>query len=219
MIRLIVADDHAMIRDGLAAILDTEPDLDVVGTAADGAAALAAARELRPDVVLMDIRMPGMDGIEATREVVAEGVARVLVLTTFDLDDYVYEAVRAGASGFLLKDAPRERLAEAVRAVARGDMLVDPVVTRRLIERFARPSQPDAGRLAGLTARERDVLVEVGRGLTNSEIADRLFVGESTVKTHVSALLRKLGLRDRVQAVIVAYESGLISPGDERSPR
>ncbi|WP_322936286.1 response regulator transcription factor [Nocardioides bizhenqiangii] len=214
MTRLLVADDHAMVRDGLAAILDAEPDLDVVGTAADGAEALAAARRLRPDVVLMDVRMPGVDGIEATRAVVTAGLARVLVLTTFDLDEYVYEAVRAGASGFLLKDAPRERLAEAVRAVARGDMLVDPAVTRRLVERFARPVRREDGRLASLTAREREVLVEIGRGLTNTEIADRLFVGESTVKTHVSSLLRKLGLRDRVQAVILAYECGLVSPGE-----
>jgi DNA-binding NarL/FixJ family response regulator len=215
MTRAIVADDQEMVRDGLAAILATEPDLEIVGTAADGAEAVQVARRERPDVVVMDVRMPGMDGIEATRRITAEGLARVLVLTTFDLDDYVYQAVRAGASGFLLKDAPRERLADAIRAVARGDMLVDPVVTRRLVERFAvSRARSDDRRLDVLTAREREVLVEIGRGLSNTEIARRLYVGEATVKTHVSALLRKLALRDRVQAVILAYEAGLVSPDD-----
>ncbi|MEO7846980.1 MAG: response regulator transcription factor [Nocardioides sp.] len=213
MIRTIVADDQAMVRDGLATILSAEPDLEIVGTAADGAQAVAMSRRLRPDVVVMDVRMPGMGGIEATRTIVSAGLARVLVLTTFDLDEYVYETVRAGASGFLLKDARRERLAEAIRAVARGDMLVDPVVTRRLIERFARPTTPKVGRLATLTPREREVLVEIGRGYSNSEIAGRLYVGEATVKTHITALLRKLRLRDRVQAVILAYECGLVQPG------
>jgi DNA-binding NarL/FixJ family response regulator len=215
MTRVVVADDQEMVRDGLAAILDTEPDLEVVGTAADGALAVDLARRERPDVVVMDVRMPGTDGIDATRQVTSAGLARVLVLTTFDLDEYVYRAVRAGASGFLLKDAPRQRLADAIRSVARGDMLVDPVVTRRLVERFAvaraRGTDP---RLGVLTARERDVLVEIGRGLTNAEIGDRLYVGEATVKTHVSAVLRKLDLRDRVQAVILAYETGLVSPDD-----
>ncbi len=215
MTRAIVADDQEMVRDGLAAILDTEPDLEIVGTAADGAEAVQVARRERPDVVVMDVRMPGMDGIEATRRITAEGLARVLVLTTFDLDDYVYQAVRAGASGFLLKDAPRERLADAIRSVARGDMLVDPVVTRRLVERFAvSRARSDDPRLDVLTAREREVLVEIGRGLNNTEIAQRLYVGEATVKTHVSAVLRKLDLRDRVQAVILAYEAGLVSPDD-----
>ena len=215
MTRAIVADDQEMVRDGLAAILDTEPDLEIVGTAADGAEAVQVARRERPDVVVMDVRMPGMDGIEATRRITAEGLARVLVLTTFDLDDYVYQAVRAGASGFLLKDAPRERLVDAIRSVARGDMLVDPVVTRRLVERFAvSRARSDNRRLDVLTAREREVLVEIGRGLSNTEIAERLYVGEATVKTHVSALLRKLDLRDRVQAVILAYEAGLVSPDD-----
>jgi DNA-binding NarL/FixJ family response regulator len=215
MTRAIVADDQEMVRDGLAAILAAEPDLEIVGTAADGAEAVQVARRERPDVVVMDVRMPGMDGIEATRRITAEGLARVLVLTTFDLDDYVYQAVRAGASGFLLKDAPRQRLAEAIRAVARGDMLVDPVVTRRLVERFALSrARSDDHRLDVLTGREREVLVEIGRGLSNTEIAERLYVGEATVKTHVSALLRKLDLRDRVQAVILAYEAGLVSPGD-----
>jgi DNA-binding NarL/FixJ family response regulator len=213
--RIVVADDQAMIREGLAAILDNEADLEVLGTAEDGAEAVALARRLRPDVVVMDVRMPGMDGIEATRTIVAGELARVLVLTTFDLDDYVYQAVRAGASGFLLKDAPRERLAEAIRAVARGDMLVDPAVTRRLVERFARQQSNDRDRLSALTARERDVLVEIGRGLSNGEIAQRLFVAEATVKSHITSLLRKLGLRDRVQAVILAYECGLVRPGEE----
>ncbi len=213
MIRAIVADDQAMVRDGLAAILGAEADLEIVGTAADGAEAVALAERLRPDVVVMDVRMPGMDGIEATRAIVAADLARVLVLTTFDLDEYVYEAVRAGASGFLLKDARRERLAEAIRSVARGDMLVDPAVTRRLVERFARPDVQDGGRLVSLTPREREVLVEIGRGLSNAEIATTLYVGEATVKTHITALLRKLGLRDRVQAVILAYETGLVRPG------
>ena len=215
MIRLVVADDQAMVREGLAAILGAEDDLEVVATAADGAEAVAAARRVRPDVVVMDVRMPGMDGIEATRLIVNAGLARVLVLTTFDLDEYVYDAVRAGASGFLLKDAPRERLAEAIRAVARGDMLVDPAVTRRLVERFARTHEPDQRRLASLTTREREVLVEIGRGLSNPEIASALFVGEATVKTHITALLRKLELRDRVQAVILAYECGLVRPGGD----
>jgi DNA-binding NarL/FixJ family response regulator len=211
--RVVVADDQAMVRDGLAAILGAEPDFEVVGTAADGDEAVAVVQRLRPDVVVMDVRMPGTDGIEATRTIVAADLARVLVLTTFDLDEYVYEAVRAGASGFLLKDARRERLADAIRAVARGDMLVDPVVTRRLVERFARPAAREDARLATLTPREREVLVEIGRGLSNGEIASALYVGEATVKTHITALLRKLGVRDRVQAVILAYECGLVRPG------
>ena len=215
MTRVIVADDQEMVRDGLAAILDTEADLEIVATAADGREAVELARRERPEVVVMDVRMPGMDGIEATRLITEAELARVLVLTTFDLDEYVYQAVRAGASGFLLKDAPRERLADAIRSVARGDMLVDPVVTRRLVERFAAPrDRVDDRRLGVLTAREREVLVEVGRGLSNVEIAERLFVGEATIKTHISALLRKLALRDRVQAVVLAYECGLVTPGE-----
>ncbi len=212
MIRVLVVDDQAMVREGLAAILDASPDFDVVGTAGDGEEALARTREHSPDVVVMDVRMPGMDGIEATRRIVAGGHARCLVLTTFDLDEYVYDAVQAGASGFLLKDAPRERLADAIRTVARGDMLVDPVVTRRLVERFAVSRLPADDRLDALTGRERDVLVEVGRGLSNSEVAGRLFIGEATVKTHLASLLRKLGLRDRVQAVVLAHELGLVGP-------
>jgi DNA-binding NarL/FixJ family response regulator len=215
VIRAVVADDQEMVRDGLAAILDAEDDLEIVGTAADGRDAVLVTRRTRPDVVVMDVRMPVMDGIEATRAITGGGLARVLVLTTFDLDEYVYQAVRAGASGFLLKDAPRQRLAEAIRAVARGDMLVDPVVTRRLVERFATSRDREADRrLDVLTARERQVLVEVGRGLSNAEIAARLYVGEATVKTHVSALLRKLELRDRVQAVVIAHECGLVDPGE-----
>jgi DNA-binding NarL/FixJ family response regulator len=218
VIRAIVADDQAMVREGLASILGAEADLEIVGTAADGAEAIEMTRRLRPDVVVMDVRMPGIGGIEATRVIVSAGLARVLVLTTFDLDEYVYETVRAGASGFLLKDARRERLAEAIRAVARGDMLVDPVVTRRLVERFARPSAPQNDRLRSLTPREREVLVQIGRGLTNAEIAQQLYVGEATVKTHITALLRKLSLRDRVQAVVLAYESGLVVPRDSDGP-
>ena len=215
MIRAVVADDQEMVRDGLAAILDAEADLEIVGTAADGGEAVELARRERPDVVVMDVRMPGMDGIEATQVITGSELARVLVLTTFDLDEYVYQAVRAGASGFLLKDAPRQRLADAIRSVARGDMLVDPVVTRRLVERFAAPrSRDDDRRLGVLTSREREVLVEVGRGLSNVEIAQSLHVGEATVKTHISALLRKLELRDRVQAVVLAYECGLVTPGE-----
>ena len=213
MIRVVVADDQEMVRDGLAAILATEPDLEIVGTAADGAESIDVARRERPDVVVMDVRMPGTDGIEATGVITGAEWSRVLVLTTFDLDDYVFQAVRAGASGFLLKDAPRGRLADAIRSVARGDMLVDPVVTRRLVERFAvSRARSDDQRLGVLTQREREVLVEIGRGLSNAEIAARLYVGEATVKTHISALLRKLGLRDRVQAVILAYETGLVTP-------
>jgi len=213
VIRTVVADDQEMVRDGLAAILATEADLDIVGTAADGAGAIDVARRERPDVVVMDVRMPGTDGIEATRVITRAEWSRVLVLTTFDLDDYVFQAVRAGASGFLLKDAPRGRLADAIRSVARGDMLVDPVVTRRLVERFAvARARSEDQRLGVLTPREREVLVEIGRGLSNVEIAAHLYVGEATVKTHVSALLRKLELRDRVQAVILAYETGLVTP-------
>ena len=218
MIRVLVADDQEMVRDGIAAILDTEPDLEVVGTAADGLLALDAVRRTEVDVVVMDVRMPHLDGIEATRRIAAADRARVLVLTTFDLDEYVYEAVRAGASGFLLKDAPRHRLADAIRAVARGDMLVDPAVTRRLVERFARGRAQESGRLRGLTEREREVLLQIGRGLSNAEIAAALVIGEATVKSHITALLRKPDLRDRVQAVILAYECGLVEPGTGGSP-
>jgi DNA-binding NarL/FixJ family response regulator len=215
-IRVVVADDQDVVRAGFAARLDTQPDIEVVGTAADGAEAVLLSREHRPDVVLMDVRMPGMDGIEATRELLADGDGpRVLVLTTFDLDEYVYDALAAGAGGFLLKDVAAERLFDAVRVVAAGEALLAPAVTRRLIGEFARlrprrPSSPEL--LASLTARETEVLRLVAEALTNAEIAERLVVSEETVKTHVSRVLSKLGLRDRTQAVVVAYESGLVVP-------
>lgn len=219
-IRIVVADDHQVVRAGFAAMLDTQPDFTVVGTARDGVEAIALGRELRPDVVLMDVRMPGTDGIEATRQLGAgePGGPRVLILTTFDVDDYVFEALRAGASGFLLKDVTAERLFDAVRVVAAGDALLAPAVTRRLIGEFARirPTAPtaDAQELAALTPRETEVLRLVAEGLSNQQIAARLVVTEETVKTHVSRVLHKLGLRDRTQAVIAAYESGLVVPGE-----
>lgn len=219
-IRILVVDDQALIRSGIAMILETEPDLDVVGEAADGAAAVREATQLRPDVILMDIRMPEMDGIEATRRIVAEGspegTPRVLVLTTFDLDEYVFAALRAGASGFLLKDTPPEDLVDAVRIVARGDSLLAPSITGRLIAAFAAtPTPVPTGRTADLTEREVEVLRALARGRSNVEIADELFVSEATVKTHVSHILTKLDVRDRVQAVVVAYEEGLVRPGDQ----
>src|SRR5215469_5639005 len=217
-IRVLVADDQELVRAGLCVILDATDGIAVVGEAADGAAAIAKVAEQRPDVVLMDIRMPGMDGLEATRLITAEpDPPKVVMLTTFDLDDYVYEALRSGASGFLLKDSPRGDLIAAVRAVAAGDALLAPSVTRRLIEAFARrPAQttPSPSQLASVTARERDVLLLLARGRSNAEIARALFVSEATVKTHVASLLAKLGLRDRVQAVILAYETGLVVPGE-----
>jgi DNA-binding NarL/FixJ family response regulator len=220
-VSVIVADDHETVRAGFAALLDTQPDLTVVGTAADGAEAVALARELRPDVVLMDVRMPTMDGIDATRRLTASGDRpRVLMLTTFDLDEHIYDALRAGASGFLLKDVTAERLFDAVRVVAAGDALLAPGVTRRLIDEFARlgPRSPAAtpGSVAALTPRETHVLCLLAEGLSNREIAARLVVTEETVKTHVSRVLTKLGLRDRTQAVVVAYESGLVVPGSPR---
>jgi DNA-binding NarL/FixJ family response regulator len=220
-IRIIVADDHQVVRGGFAALLDTQPDFMVVETASDGNEAVRASRELHPDVVLMDIRMPGMDGIEATRQLAGPKAAgphipRVLILTTFDLDEYVYDALCAGASGFLLKDVTAEHLFDAVRVVAAGEALLAPSVTRRLISEFAqlRPAtarQPTPV-LAALTPRETEVLKLMAEGLSNPEIAARLVVSEETVKTHVSRVLGKLGLRDRTQAVIAAYESGLIVP-------
>jgi DNA-binding NarL/FixJ family response regulator len=221
--RIVVADDHDVVRSGFAGLLDTQPDFTVVGTAPDGLEAVRLGRELQPDVILMDIRMPGIDGIEATRRLTGRGShgPRILVLTTFDLDEYVYDALRAGASGFLLKDVTAERLFDAVRVIAAGDALLAPAVTRRLISEFAqRPSatpQPAAA-LAELTARETQVLQLVAEGLSNSEIAGRLVVTEETVKTHVSRILNKLGLRDRTQAVVTAYETGLVTPGS-RQPR
>jgi DNA-binding NarL/FixJ family response regulator len=222
MIGIVVADDHEVVRAGFAALLDTQPDFTVLGTAADGAQAVAACRELRPDVVLMDVRMPGTDGIEATRQLAAGDPApKVLILTTFDLDEYVFDALRAGASGFLLKDVTAEHLFEAVRVVAAGDALLAPAVTRRLISEFARirrpaPAAAAPAALAALTPRETEVLRLVAEGLSNPEIASRLVVTEETVKTHVSRVLAKIGLRDRTQAVVAAYESGLVVPFRER---
>jgi DNA-binding NarL/FixJ family response regulator len=217
-IRVLLVDDQALLRAGFRLILESEPDLEVAGEAGDGHEAVEAAGRLAPDVVLMDIRMPRLDGIEATRRVVrAPGAARVLILTTFDLDEYVFEALRAGASGFLLKDTPPEDLVSAIRVVAGGDGLLAPSVTRRLIEEFARQPARDApppAALDSLTARELEVLTLMARGLTNHEIATQLFVGETTVKTHVGRVLDKLGLRDRVQAVVLAYECGLVLPGN-----
>jgi DNA-binding NarL/FixJ family response regulator len=219
-IGIVVADDHEVVRAGFAAILDTQPDFTVLGTAADGAEAVRACTEHRPDVVLMDVRMPGMDGIEATRLLRSAGSGpRVLVLTTFDLDEYVYDALRAGASGFLLKDVTAERLFDAVRVIAAGEALLAPTATKRLIAEFARqrprPAEPGHGNegLAALTPRETEVLRLIAAGLSNPEIAKRLVVTEETVKTHVSRILTKLGLRDRTQVVVAAYESGLVVPG------
>jgi DNA-binding NarL/FixJ family response regulator len=216
-VRIVVVDDHQVVRGGFAELLDTQPDFSVVGTAADGVEAVRVCHEQTPDVVLMDVRMPGMDGIQATRRLTADhDSARVLILTTFDLDEYVYDALHAGASGFLLKDVTAERLFDAVRVIAAGDALLAPAITRRLISEFARQrpeaDSPAPTTLAALTPREIDVLRLIAEGLSNLEIAERLIVTEQTVKTHVSRLLTKLGLRDRTQAVITAYETGLISP-------
>jgi DNA-binding NarL/FixJ family response regulator len=216
-IRIVVADDHEIVRTGFSELLDTQPDFTVVATAAEGAEAVRACHHLTPDVVLMDIRMPGMDGIQATRKLAQGGDGpRVLILTTFDLDEYVYDALRAGASGFLLKDVTAERLFDAVRVIAAGHALLAPAITRRLISEFAHQHRttdtPAATRLGRLTPRETQVLRLIAEGLSNAEIATRLVVTEETVKTHVSRLLTKLGLRDRTQAVITAYETGLISP-------
>jgi len=219
-IRVIVADDQELVRTGFCVILDATAGITVVGEAANGAEAVQAAAEHNPDVILMDVRMPEMDGLEATRLITGGDHAvspRVVMLTTFDLDDYVYEALRAGASGFLLKDAPRHDLIAAIRVAAAGNALLAPSVTMRLIDAFARrPAHtlPAPSRLASLTGRERDILLRLARGLTNSEIAADLVVSEATVKSHVANLLAKLGLRDRVQAVILAYETGIVRPGD-----
>jgi DNA-binding NarL/FixJ family response regulator len=221
VIRVVVVDDQALVRTGFRMILDAEPDLEVVGEAGDGIEAVERFRQVRPDVVLMDVRMPRMDGVEATRHLAGPGVAdpaRVLVLTTFDLDEHVYDALRAGASGFLLKDVPPEDLVAAVRVVAGGDALLAPSITRRLIADFAQrpaPAADPAGapELSTLTEREREVLVLIARGLSNAEIAGSLYLGETTVKTHVGRVLMKLGLRDRVQAVVLAYETGIVTPG------
>lgn len=214
-IRVLIADDQHLVRTGFRLIIDLEPDMEVVGEAVDGVEAVRAAEELRPDLVLMDIRMPLLDGLEATRRVVARDPApRVLILTTFDLDEYVFEGMRAGASGFLLKEVPREQLITGIRMVHGGDALVAPSITRRLVERFTSMPAPGRGsRPEGLTERELEILEHLGRGLSNAEIAGRLFIGEATVKTHVARVLAKLGLRDRVQAVVYAYEHGLVVPG------
>ena len=217
MIRLVLADDQTLVRGAFRMMLDSEPDIEVVGEAADGREAVEQSRLRRPDVVLMDVRMPGLDGIEATRTLLSgESPPRVLMLTTFDLDEYVYDAMRAGASGFMLKNAPPEQLADAVRTVAAGEALLAPSITRRLIEAFVqrpRVAEGKPDRLAELTARELDVLRQVARGLSNAEIAGELYLSEATVKTHVNRILRKLELRDRTQAAVLAYETGVVQPG------
>jgi DNA-binding NarL/FixJ family response regulator/class 3 adenylate cyclase len=220
-LRIVIVDDQALVRAGFRMILEAEEDIEVVAEAADGAEAVSECRRLKPDVVLMDVRMPEMDGIEATRRLLGEdgGAPKVVMLTTFDMDEYVYDALRAGASGFLLKDVPPEQLVDGIHAVASGDALLAPLVTRRVIEEFVRrpPAsvRPQPPELSELTARELEVLKLVARGLSNAEIAKELFVSETTVKTHVAHVLMKLDLRDRVQAVVLAYESGLVQPGEE----
>ena len=217
MIRVLIVDDQALVRAGFHAILESQDDIEVAGEATDGQEAVALAREVRPDVVLMDIRMPGLDGIEATRRLLRDdGSPKVLMLTTFDLDEYLYEAMRAGASGFLLKDAPREQLINAVRTVAQGDALIAPALVRRLVEDFVRRPPPGTRvppQVKELSERELEVLKLVARGLSNIEIAKTLFLSEATVRTHIGHILSKLHLRDRVQAVVLAYESGVVTPG------
>ena len=215
-IRVLIADDQSLVRAGFRLVLENHDDLDVVGEASNGEEAIHSAGRLEPDVVLMDIRMPELDGIAATREITRRFPARVLVLTTYDLDEYVYDALQAGASGFLLKDTPPDQLAAGIRAVAAGEALLAPTVTRRLIAEFARVRPTPQARpatLDDLTPREFDVLRHLARGLSNAEIAEQLFLSDTTVKTHVAHLLGKLGLRDRVQAVVLAYDSGLVTPG------
>ena len=218
MTRVLLADDQALVRRGFRLILELENDMVVVGEATDGNDAVRLAHELEPDVVVMDIRMPDLDGIEATRRLQASGSqTRVLILTTFDLNEYVYQAMRAGASGFLLKDVPSDQLVAGIRTVASGDALLAPALTRRLIEHFVRRPPPDAApppALAALTARETEVLTLLARGQSNAEIARALFLGDATIKTHVGRILQKLNLRDRVQAVVLAYEYGLVQPGE-----
>jgi len=222
MIRVVIADDQELVREGFRMIIDREDDLEVVGQAGDGQAAIELARSASPDVVLMDLRMPRMDGLEATRRILAApGPPRILVLTTFDRNDYLYAAMKAGASGFLLKDVRRGQLTEAIRTVATGEALLAPAITRRLIEDFVRLPPPGGrvpDRFKDLTEREAGVLRLVAYGLSNTEIAAELFVAETTVKTHVGRILAKLALRDRVQAVVIAYETGLIRPGDRLRP-
>jgi len=223
VIRILLVDDQALVRAGFRMILDAEPEMEVVGEAGDGRDAIDQVRALRPDVVLMDIRMPELDGLEAARRILNGGVVdgeppRILMLTTFDLDEYIYDALRAGASGFLLKDTPPEQLVDAIKVVAGGEALLSPSVTRRVISEFVKGNgpKPEAQfpRLADLTAREQEVLTLIARGLSNAEIAKTLFVSETTVKTHVARILMKLGLRDRVQVVVLAYEAGVVAPGE-----
>ncbi|GHF11351.1 DNA-binding response regulator [Amycolatopsis deserti] len=215
MIRVVVVDDQELMRVGFRMVLGAQEDIDLVGEAGNGSDAVSLAGSLRPDVVLMDVRMPVMDGVEATKRIVEAGTSRVLVMTTFDLDEYVYAALQNGASGFLLKDTPPDHLVSALRSVASGDAVVSPSVTRRLLDRFMSGGGPlrDEAELNALTEREREVLVLIAKGLSNVEIAEKLFLSEATVKTHVGRILAKLGLRDRVQAVVLAYETGLIRPG------
>jgi DNA-binding NarL/FixJ family response regulator len=222
VIRLLLADDEAMVRRGLRLVLESEDDLQVVGEAADGLEAIEETRRLKPDVILMDVRMPRLDGVEACRRLVEESDAKVVVLTTFDLDEHLFAAVRAGASGFLLKASPPEELVAAIRAAQDGNALVEPKMTKRLLEEFARgPGQPEPGyvpeRFSELTEREVDVLREIVRGASNAEIAERLYISETTVKTHVNHILNKLGVRDRIQAVVLAYDHGLVEPGSSRA--
>ncbi|MDQ6727293.1 MAG: response regulator transcription factor [Actinomycetota bacterium] len=221
MIRVAIADDQSLVRGGFHMILDAQPDIEVVAEASDGAEAVEVSRRLHPDLILMDVRMPGLDGIAATRQLVAQGRAtKVLILTTFDLDEYVYEGMRAGASGFLLKDVSPAQLIHAVRTVAAGDALLAPTIMRRMIEQFInRPLQTNERppTMASLTDREIDVLVRIARGLTNAEIAAELYLSPATIKTHVARVLAKLAVRDRVQAVIAAYEAGLVQPGNTGS--
>lgn len=218
MVRVLLVDDQELMRMGFRMVLEAQDDLEVAGEASEGAAAVELARDLRPDVVLMDVRMPGTDGVEATRRIVDEGSAKVLVMTTFDLDEYAMSALRGGASGFLLKDTPPDGLVSAVRSVASGDAVVSPSVTRRLLDRFLVDSGGqlrDPEVLRELTDREREVLARMARGLSNTELADELFLSEATVKTHIGRILSKLDVRDRVQAVVLAYETGLVRPGAE----
>lgn len=220
MITVLLADDQAMVRAGFRRLLELEDGIQVVAEAADGAQAVDMTAQKRPDVALLDIRMPTMDGIEATRRITRACETRVVILTTFDLDEYVYDALRAGASGFLLKDAPPEQMVAAIHAAASGDALISPQITRRLLTEFVRRPDPEIGKasLATLTERERDVLLRLGRGMSNAEIAAELYLGEATIKTHVANTLAKLGIRDRVHAVVYAYENGLVRPGEPTRP-
>ncbi|MGB3731608.1 response regulator [Microbacterium sp.] len=220
MIRVLIADDQVLVRTGFRLILDLEPDIEVVGEASDGDECVRLCARTDPDVVLMDVRMPRMDGIQATQRITESGRrAKVLVLTTFDLDEYVFDSLRAGAAGFLLKDAPREQLISAIHQAVEGDALLAPSVTRRLIERFVKVLPTEASSFAALSGREHDVLELVARGMSNAEIARQLFLGEATVKTYVARLLAKIGARDRIQAIVMAYEQGFVQPGHQNDTR